>query len=269
MIMGETEGPVVGRIPETEKDIETFAVELLGSSDPQVRRVAAAYSRRVLAYRAERAGKAAWRNLALTDPLTHVSNRRYFMEKLGERLGTAEYPVAVIWLDLDGFKAVNDTYGHAAGDYVLKAVAALIRSRVRGDDEVARIINGGIDDSSLATTAHLGGDEFAVIVPYNPRHAEEKEEMPMERQAYTVAERLQQAVRELPDSIKEYEISELDASIGFAVYDPCRFRGCMTAEELSGYADRAMYVAKRHGSGICSWEDSDVRSSWEEGSKER
>jgi diguanylate cyclase (GGDEF)-like protein len=91
---------------------------------------------------------------ASQDPLTSLANRALFVERLAAAMAPSgptpgEPDVGVLLLDLDGFKPVNDTYGHAAGDEVLQAVAARIRAQVREGDTVAR----------------LGGDEFAVVAP--------------------------------------------------------------------------------------------------------
>ena len=93
------------------------------------------------------------RNLAERDMLTQLYNRRRFGEALEQSLGhSARYdpPGSLVLFDLDGFKAVNDGHGHAAGDQVLKAVAEAVTARARKSDIVAR----------------LGGDEFAVILPH-------------------------------------------------------------------------------------------------------
>ena len=89
---------------------------------------------------------------ALSDPLTGLANRRYFDERLQDELARAqrrERPLAVILLDVDDLKVVNDSNGHAAGDTVLRTVAALLRDQARGIDKAAR----------------LGGDEFALLLP--------------------------------------------------------------------------------------------------------
>ncbi len=89
---------------------------------------------------------------ALSDPLTGLANRRSFDERLQDELARAqrrERPLAVILLDVDDLKVVNDSNGHAAGDTVLRTVAALLRDQARGIDKAAR----------------LGGDEFALLLP--------------------------------------------------------------------------------------------------------
>jgi diguanylate cyclase (GGDEF)-like protein len=102
------------------------------------------------------------RALSITDEATGLLNRRGFTEALtraidrGRRYGETG---ALLLIDLDGFKAVNDTHGHAAGDHVLSSVARVLRKCVRTVDDVARI----------------GGDEFAVLLNHTPRrHAEER-----------------------------------------------------------------------------------------------
>src|SRR4029079_7897672 len=88
------------------------------------------------------------RHQAFRDPLTGLYNRRFLQEALDRELDRAvrkRLPVALVMLDLDGFKKVNDTYGHAAVDSVLQAVATLLQSKVRASDVVCR----------------YGGDEFS------------------------------------------------------------------------------------------------------------
>jgi len=87
---------------------------------------------------------------ATTDHLTGVLNRRAFELRLAQTaLRDDHYPVAAFFVDLDGFKSINDTYGHHVGDEVLTAIAARLQSAVRSCDSVGR----------------LGGDEFAVLCP--------------------------------------------------------------------------------------------------------
>ena len=104
--------------------------------------------------------RAAWRAdhnelLAMRDPLTALGNRREFDARLAELMAAEEPDCAVLLIDLDGFKAINDTWGHERGDDVLRQVADRLRETVRSTDEVARI----------------GGDEFVVLAQPS-RHAE-------------------------------------------------------------------------------------------------
>src|SRR5262249_19110122 len=91
-------------------------------------------------------------SLARHDPLTGLANRRFFEEVLGERLEALDRDdmAAVVLLDLNGFKPINDTYGHAVGDEALRTFAARISALLRPGSFLAR----------------LGGDEFAIIVPH-------------------------------------------------------------------------------------------------------
>jgi len=157
---------------------------------------------------------------ALHDPLTEFPNRALFLDRLlhalaaGVRRGTR---VAVLFIDLDRFKVVNDSLGHAAGDEVLKAVARRIRGVIREVD----------------TAARLGGDEFAILV----------EDVTSQQAATRVAERIIVALR-APFSVsgKEFLIS---ASIGISISD----ESAQGPEDLIGNADLAMYRSKTEALG--------------------
>jgi diguanylate cyclase (GGDEF)-like protein/PAS domain S-box-containing protein len=153
------------------------------------------------------------RHLADHDPLTGLLNRRGFESALSAHVARARRygPAgALLVLDLDGFKHVNDTFGHHAGDELLVDVAAALRSRVRETDLLAR----------------LGGDEFAVLLPV--------EHGP---QAGVVAAALAAVVRERGAAVG------VTASVGVAVVDAA----VVTGDELLIRADRAMYAAKGAG----------------------
>ncbi|MBU2663685.1 EAL domain-containing protein [Actinoplanes bogorensis] len=160
------------------------------------------------------------RRLAVTDPLTGLSNRMLIAERLAE---VVRQPMregrhsAVILIDLDRFKPINDTYGHEAGDAVLKAVAVALRTVIRSGD----------------TAGRLGGDEFAVVLPALPSRAA----------AESIAQRLVDALR-TPVIFGELVLA-VEASIGIA------FRDETTTEtlHLMVHADAAMYAAKRAGRG--------------------
>src|SRR3954447_22149927 len=151
------------------------------------------------------------------DPLTGLANRALFSHQVREALeaGAGE-EVAVMFIDLDDFKGVNDTLGHPVGDQLLKAVAARLVRSVRREDVVAR----------------LGGDEFAVLV----RHAEH-----VERFAAELAERTLQAFS-LPVTCGDRVLS-VSLSIGIATSQHSRSH----SEELLRDADVAMYEAKEGG----------------------
>jgi diguanylate cyclase (GGDEF)-like protein len=154
-------------------------------------------------------------NQARRDSLTTLLNHRAFLEALTQQLALAHrhgYPGAVLFLDLDGFKEVNDTLGHQTGDDLLRAVAGALQVALRDSDMLARV----------------GGDEFAAWLP----HADVTH-------ARAAAERVQQALARLSTS----HPIPLAASIGLAIAPD---HGT-TADELIGAADRAMYQAKADG----------------------
>ena len=156
-------------------------------------------------------------HLAHHDSLTDLPNRLLFEKKLQESIGVAKelnYEVGVLFLDLDSFKEVNDTYGHKTGDLLLKAITKRLRKIVREDDIVAR----------------LGGDEFTVIVQ-NTSHEK------LEKIANKIIIEIQQ-----PINIENLELF-ITFSIGLSVYP----EDGETTELLLKYADTAMYRAKDEG----------------------
>nr|WP_269089306.1 EAL domain-containing protein [Thermus thermamylovorans] len=157
------------------------------------------------------------RHLAYHDPLTGLPNRLFFLEKLAQVLKEAKQEargLAVLYLDLDGLKLVNDLDGHAAGDEVLRVVAARLRAALRPRDLLAR----------------QGGDEFLVLLT---RLKDPKE-------AVGVAERLLEVVRlPLPLGSRVYHLS---TSIGIALAEPGLSPG-----DLLQRADLALYRAKGEG----------------------
>jgi diguanylate cyclase (GGDEF)-like protein len=156
---------------------------------------------------------------ALKDALTRLPNRRLFHDRLGHGLARLQRrggALAVLYLDLDGFKEVNDTLGHAGGDQLLTQVAERIRGLVRPSDTAARI----------------GGDEFAVLV----------EDVVGEAEAAYVAERLLGALA-APFPVRGTEV-KVGASVGIVLATHNT-----TVDELLNDADAAMYAAKSEGRG--------------------
>jgi diguanylate cyclase (GGDEF)-like protein len=158
--------------------------------------------------------------LASHDMLTGLPNRFAFQEELKWRVDYAASSgstIALLFVDLDHFKSVNDTLGHQAGDQLLQQVAGTFGVAMRHDDFAAR----------------LGGDEFAVIVEIPPEEARET--------AFNVAERVRQELRfTVPAPGGDLAIG---ATIGIALYP----QDATSAESLLHAADQVMYVGKRHG----------------------
>jgi len=164
------------------------------------------------------------------DPLTGLPNRSYFTDKLESAIGARKNPgaslFAVLFLDLDRFKTVNDSLGHAAGDDLLKGVAQRLRVSVRGDDSSARVAGAG------STVARLGGDEFAILL----------EGIRDERDAVLVAQRIleQFAVAFAIDGRKLLAGTSIGVAMGSSADTP---------DDLLRNADTAMYFAKTQGRG--------------------
>jgi diguanylate cyclase (GGDEF)-like protein/PAS domain S-box-containing protein len=159
-------------------------------------------------------------HLAHYDPLTDLPNRTLFQDRLSHALrlaGREDRKLALLFLDLDGFKKVNDTMGHRAGDSLLVEVARRLQGAVRGSDTVSR----------------LGGDEFAVIL----------EKVETSEDAVMVAEKLIAALS-TPTVIGDRQVF-VGASVGIAL---CPEDGT-EAEMLLQHADTAMYQAKAGGKG--------------------
>lgn len=156
--------------------------------------------------------------LALTDPLTGLFNRRYFTQKGEEEFVRAQryhVPFSVIMLDVDKFKAVNDTFGHDAGDQVLRELAVTLRQNARHVDTVSR----------------LGGEEFGLILPNTSRE-----------QAIVAAERLRRAVEHQPIQLDH---AWLKVTVSIGVASSCD-QMC-SLDDLLRNADTALYRAKENG----------------------
>lgn len=169
--------------------------------------------------------------LASTDPLTGLANRRSFLQGLNRHLKAVavQHVISrgvVLMLDIDHFKAVNDTYGHAIGDQVLKYLATTIKGQVRERE------------GDLA--GRLGGEEFAVLLTAVDEH-----------EGMRIAERIRQAV-EASQVVTSNAIVRIKVSIGLAVV------GDNETDDILKHADKALYKAKRTGRNrTCVW-DSDL-----------
>ncbi len=168
--------------------------------------------------------------LARHDPLTEIANRLQFHEALDEALRNLapSQTLALHWIDLDGFKTVNDTLGHPVGDALLKSVAKSLKRAVRKNDIVAR----------------LGGDEFAVL--------QSASRVVRKADAERMAQRLLKEICK-PHDLGGQQVS-CSASIGIA-FAPLHGQ---TAEQLLKAADLALYKAKAGGKGIAFFYDPDI-----------
>lgn len=161
------------------------------------------------------------RELSETDPLTGALNRRAFLTVAAAVLQSArryKHPFAVMMLDLDNFKNVNDTYGHPTGDIVLKDFCALISRRVRAADTLAR----------------WGGEEFALLVPDT---APDK--------ASALAEKLRRLVENTPFAVGRHDDFHITVSIGVVTHRG--MESTASIEDLIDRADAALYQAKALG----------------------
>lgn len=159
-----------------------------------------------------------------TDSLTRVYNRDYFCSRLNQRLQNCSdswLQVAVLFVDADKFKSVNDTYGHLVGDEVLKSIAALMQSALRDTDVVAR----------------YGGEEFVALL-----------DSPDTEQIELIAERVRQCIAEATVRCGEQELS-VTVSVGgaFVAGMPEDEVGPDFQDRLLDLADKAMYEAKQNG----------------------
>lgn len=171
------------------------------------------------------------KKLAQTDELTGLASRRHMDQRLAETLGeldaSPEEPCALLLLDIDGFKEINDSFGHAAGDVVLQRIGALLVDQTRPDDTVAR----------------LGGDEFAILLAAGTNVTG----------AVRAAEVIRKAVA-VPLQVGDAEI-DVAVSIGIAMCPT----DAVTRDELLRKADSAMYRAKLAGTGHAVYDpDADV-----------
>ena len=159
------------------------------------------------------------REQAMTDPLTGLYNRRYmweFLQREWIRSKRKDIPLAVIMIDLDYFKRVNDTFGHQAGDFVLTAVSGLLRTHIRSSDIVCR----------------HGGEEFALVLPEATLDSVRRR-----------AEDIQAAIKRLDLSHGNVPLGRVTASLGVALF-PDNADG---PDAVLRAADEALYAAKGAG----------------------
>ncbi|MBE7710752.1 MAG: GGDEF domain-containing protein [Cyanobacteria bacterium SIG31] len=159
---------------------------------------------------------------ATLDALTNLNNRRQFETRLGQEISITKRqnnPLCAMMIDIDFFKGVNDTHGHAAGDEVLRKVASIIKEHLRESDIPAR----------------YGGEEFAVLLPYT--HIEE---------AKIVGERLRKAVENTPITINQETVDEKQINVTISM-GVAEFNRVESGEALFERADKALYEAKKNG----------------------
>ncbi len=164
------------------------------------------------------------RHAAFHDPLTMLPNRTLFNDRLEHGLAQATrhgWLLAVMFIDLDNFKSINDTYGHAAGDELLKVIADRLRRTMRADDTVSR----------------HGGDEFLYLLL----------EIKDQKDAAVIAQKIIRTIGE-PCVVRVNDAkinASVTSSIGIAMFP----NDATTADGLVEYADRAMYRAKQQKTG--------------------
>ena len=158
-------------------------------------------------------------DLAITDKLTGLRNRRFFDQRLAEEIQRATRyakPLSLLLLDIDDFKRVNDTYGHAAGDLVLQSLGRSLPGQLRQVDLAAR----------------YGGEEFIIILPETDFVG-----------AKLVGERIRRVVADTPVSLSDGRQINVTVSVGVACFPMCGDK----AESLIEHADQALYTAKHEG----------------------
>ncbi len=191
--------------PFTRHDVETLRAFAAGAA---------------LALERERAldSAEAHAHAAAIDPVSGVFNRRYLQVRLGEELQRSrrhEIPLALLLIDIDDFKIVNDSYGHLAGDLVLRDVAEILRRSVRVFDVCAR----------------FGGEEFVIIMPGSTAES-----------AMRIAERIRERIEIYRPADRLLTSLRITVSIGLAVSEPGT-----TVSQLLARADGALYAAKHAG----------------------
>ena len=155
--------------------------------------------------------------IAYYDDLTGLPNRRFLSKKLDKNI-SQKTKFAALFLDFDGFKKINDTYGHNVGDLLLKYVSERIIRIVKEHDTVYRI----------------GGDEFVILL----------EKYKSKKQLENISNRIIEFVN------KPYDINGVKVKIGISI-GICESKKCNDKEKIIDYADKAMYLAKEQGNKYC------------------
>ncbi len=166
------------------------------------------------------------KDLAMRDGLTELYNRRVFDETLAQKVKCSDMrPVSLLIIDLDNFKRVNDTYGHQAGDQVLKTFGKILKESCRGNDLVAR----------------FGGEEFAIILSQTKAAT-----------AHVIAQRIRNRLEKTAFTFDDHQL-QMTASIGLAT---CNGGNSIFTSNLVKQADRALYQAKKTGKNkVCVFPD--------------
>jgi two-component system, cell cycle response regulator len=161
------------------------------------------------------------KQVGLLDPLTSINNRRFFDQRIEEEVTLAhrnKTPLSCLFIDLDHFKNINDTYGHQAGDIVLKEVAKVLADIMRTSDVLAR----------------YGGEEFVILLANTDREA-----------SYEIAERIRKRIEETPFKVSKTDTLSVTMSIGLAEINGQS--EIKTTKQLVNAADQAVYSAKVSG----------------------
>lgn len=212
---GHWEGDVWDRRKNGDAFVAWHSVSLIRGADGEAVRYVSVFSDITARWKKDEHTK----HLALHDALTGLPNRHMLLERLHQSIARAHREkrnLAVCFIDLDGFKAINDQWGHAAGDDVLKTVGNTLQSMLRASDTVAR----------------LGGDEFILLIE-DPQNKEEVAHL---------AQRVIQAIQ-LPPGLQE-KGAQLGASIGIALLND---HANNSADQLMKHSDAAMYRSKAAG----------------------
>lgn len=211
------EVPVIFLTASISADDEAHGLDL-GAADYVRKPISARIVRRRVSNILElQAANRALQVMASTDPLTGAYNRRHFLDVCNTEMHRSqryELPFSIAMLDIDNFKAVNDTYGHGIGDDALKATVRAINETLRDEDTLGR----------------LGGEEFGVIFPQTTMDA-----------GALVAERIRESVSEIVIATPEQPLS-FTVSIGISDWRPDD-----SIDTVLMRADRALYTAKESG----------------------